>query len=72
MQENDGENNEGRPQSQQNPRLTGKSWISASASVTITLPKHLAEKHNLTEPCTIIFEDSERGIVIRRFNPRLH
>ena len=45
---------------------TGRTWLSAGFSVTVTLPKNLAEKHGLTEPCTVVFEDNEKGILIRR------
>jgi hypothetical protein len=51
---------------QKNPRKTGKTWINSNYSVTVTLPKALAEKHGLVEPCTVVFEDSPRGILIRR------
>ena len=47
-------------------RITGRSWLAGSSSVTVTLPKHLAEKHNIVEPCTVVFEDHPKGILIRR------
>lgn len=50
-----------------NKRVVGRTWLASSSySVILTVPKHLAEKHGLTEPCHIIFEDLDEGILIRK------
>jgi hypothetical protein len=64
MREDEDENEE--QQNKKNPRITGRTWINASYSVTVILPRELAQKHGLIEPCTVVFEDSPRGILIRR------
>ena len=50
----------------ENKRITGVTWIHASHSVTVTIPKRLAEKHGLSEPCTVVFEDRPDGILIKK------
>ena len=52
----------------ENKRITGMTWLQSGCSVTVTLPKYLAEKYGLDEPCTVIFEDREEegGILIRK------
>lgn len=51
-----------------NKRITGMVWFSSSYSVTVTLPKKLAEKHGLNKPCTVIFEDRPDGILIKKLD----
>jgi hypothetical protein len=50
----------------ENKRITGVAWIHSGHSVTVTIPKRLAEKHGLSEPCTVVFEDREDGILIKK------
>jgi hypothetical protein len=48
-------------------RVVGRTWLASSSySVILTIPKHLAEKHGITEPCHIVFEDLPEGILIRK------
>lgn len=55
-------------QEKENRRITGMTWLQAGCSVTVTLPKYLAAKYGLDEPCTVIFEDQPEkgGILIRK------
>lgn len=65
-EEDDDDNNDNKSKIIRVGRITGRSWLTSSCSITLTLPKHLAEKHGLVKPCTILFEDNEKGILIRR------
>jgi len=43
-----------------------KLWIAGSCSATVIIPKILANKYNLTEPCHVIFEPKSDGILLRK------
>lgn len=44
-----------------------KLWVSGNCSSTIIIPKVLAEKYHLTEPCHVNFEAAGKdGILLRK------
>lgn len=46
--------------------FVAKLWIAGSCSSTIIIPKQLAEKYHLCEPCHVSFEPQKEGILMRK------
>lgn len=44
----------------------GKLWISGNCSSQIVIPKQLAEKFHMNEPCYVKFECSKDGILLSK------
>lgn len=46
--------------------FVAKLWVAGSCSSTIIIPKPLAEKYHLNEPCHVQFEPQKEGILLRK------
>jgi hypothetical protein len=43
-------------------------WIASGFSSEMVIPKKLAQKYRMDEPCSVVLEEKEDGIFIRRLD----
>jgi hypothetical protein len=49
-------------------RWVAQVWIASGFSSEMVIPKKLAKKYDMDEPCTVVLEEKENGILIRRLD----
>ena len=50
------------------PPWLSRIWLANGISSAMIIPKKLAERYRLDEPCAIVFEEKEDGILVRRLD----
>lgn len=53
---------------QSEPPWLSKIWLANGISSTMVIPKRLAERYRLDQPCAIVMEEKDEGILIRRLD----
>ncbi len=48
-----------------------KTWISGPSSVTLVIPKSIAEKHHLNTPSHVVIKSLDDGILIKKLEVKL-